>query len=173
MPTKEEKAIYNKEWREKNKEERAIYRKEYYEKNKEKEAIYSKEYKNKIISWKSQGIHVEDMEILYKWYNEATHCENCKKEFVNGKRNNLTKCVDHDHNVEFNNFRGILCSNCNLNLRVDNTSGTANIYLDKRNGNYIYRRKINKIQHNKTFKTKQEAIAYKNEFEASRIYFHL
>ena len=173
---------------------RSIYKKEYYEKNKEKEAIrrkvYFKEYReknkeklkeyfqtptgkqsNSISKWKSQGIHVEDMQILYKWYNEATHCKNCKKKFKGGKRNNLTKCIDHDHNLEFNNFRAILCSSCNVNLRDDNISGIPNVHL-KKNGNWIYQRKINKIRHYKTFKTKNEALAYKIEFEATRIYFH-
>jgi len=143
-------------------------------------AIYNKEYlqtptgkmRNKIGKWKSQGIHVEDMEILYKWYEEATHCENCERQFVGGKRNNLTKCIDHDHNLEFNNFRAILCSSCNANQNNSNSSGTANIYLDKRNGYYYYERRKNKIKHHKHFKTKQEAITYKKAYEAIHIYSH-
>ena len=159
---------------------RLIYQKEYREKNKEKKAIYKKEYyqtprgkmKSHIDRWKKQGIHVEDMEILYKWFLEATHCENCKKEFVDGKYNNLTKCVDHDHNVEFNNFRNILCISCNSNQNNLNTSGTANIYTDKRYGNWFYSRTIDKIRHQKYFKTKQEAIAYKKAYEFTHIYSH-
>ena len=182
MPHKDpiKRAIYKKEYYEKNKEkvaiQRKVYFKEYREKNKEKLKEYIQtptgKMRNKIAKWKAQGIHIEDMDILYKWYIEATHCENCKKEFVDGKFNNLTKCVDHDHNVEFNNFRAFLCNSCNHNLRDDNTSGIPNIHL-KKNGNYYYQRRINKISHYKTFKTKQEAIAYKKEFEANHIYFHL
>ena len=190
-----ERAIYTQEWRKKNKEKIAIYNKEYKEKNKEKISILRKEYReenkeklsnkhkeylktpagkksNRISNWKKQGIHIEDMNILYKWFLEATHCENCGKEFVGGKRNNLTKCIDHDHDVVNNNFRAILCSNCNVNQKDNNTSGTANIYLDKKNGNWIYKRTLNKIQHQKHFKTKHEAISYKNEFEATHIYSH-
>ena len=167
MPTKE--------YYQKNKEKLAISMKEYREKNKGKIEAYRQtpafKKSQKIGSWKTQGIHIEDMEILFKWFEESTNCEKCGVEFVDGK-NRLTKCVDHDHNVEFNNFRAILCFNCNVNQKDTNSSGTPNIYLDKRNGNYYYRRIIDKISHCKYFKTKQEAIVYKKEFEATHIYSH-
>ena len=108
--------------------------------DKEKSKAYMKAYRqtpkgkkqSSLHHWKTQGIHVEDMDILYKWYLEATNCENCGVEFVGGKRNRLTKCVDHDHNLEFNNFRAFLCLSCNVNDNSRNTSGTPNVYYHKK-----------------------------------------
>jgi len=170
-----ERAIYMKEYFKKNKEKFAIYDKKYREKNKGKIEAYRQtpafKKSNRISNWKSQGIHVEDMEILYKWFLEATHCESCNLKFIGGKRNNLTKCIDHDHNLEFNNFRAILCNSCNTNQKDNNTSGIPNISLEK-NGSWRYRRMINKKKHCKYFKTKQEAIEYKKAYETTRIYSH-
>lgn len=139
----------------------------------EKRKAYNKAYNqtpngkkyNSIKKWKAQGIHVDDMQILYKWYAEATNCEECGAEFVGGKINRLTKCVDHCHKTKTNNFRAFLCNACNLNDKSSNTSGVPNVYFHNTKKRWFYERKINGKRIIKSFKTKLEAVNYKNEYE--------
>ena len=109
MPkTKEEKAAYQKKYREKNKERISIQRKEYREENKEKISIRRKEYreknlekvhKNQIKSgWKRSGLICEDVDSLYCHYMNAKNCDECGVDF--GKKGDGTgtfKCMDHSH----------------------------------------------------------------------------
>ena len=142
---------------------------------KEKRKAYVKAYNQspagkktyRISKWKGRGIHVDDYDELYKKYLEATHCGKCKKEFVGGKRNNSTKMADHNHNIEFNNFRDFLCNQCNVNDNSSNTSGTPNIYYHKNSDRWRYEKTVNKKTHSKCFKTKDEAIDYKKDYESS------
>tara|TARA_R110001632_G_scaffold2424_5_gene10867 strand:- start:1003 stop:1491 length:489 start_codon:yes stop_codon:yes gene_type:complete len=55
----------------------------------------------------------------------------------------------------------------NTGLRKDNTSGIKNICYDKRNNRYEYTKKINRERHTKFFKTLEDAIAYKNQYEST------
>ena len=126
----------------------------------------SRKKSSRIGAWKHIGLHVDDYDELYKKYLEATHCGKCKKEFVGGKRNNSTKMADHNHNIEFNNFRGFLCHQCNCNDKTTNKSGTPNVFYHKKNGSWLYYKTVNKKTHRKYFKTKQEAIDYKEEYES-------
>ena len=142
--------------------------------DKEKRKAYNKAYyqtpagiKSRVIGhWKHRGLHVEDIDILYKWYLEATNCEKCGVEFVEGKRNRNSKVTDHDHYTKTNNFRAFLCLSCNCNDNSRNTSGTPNVYYHKKRNRWFYKKVINKKRHTKWFKTKQEAIDYKEEYES-------
>jgi hypothetical protein len=80
-------------------------------------------------------------------------------------------CVDHinrnrkDNRIE--NLRWVthIENMQNMGVRCDNTSGIKNISKDG-NG-YIYQKTINKKNHRKWFKTIEEAIQYKEEYEKS------
>ena len=129
MPqSKEEKAIYMKEYRVKNKEKWAAYNKDYYAKNKDKRTAHQKKYATnnkdkiaayikspagiksyKISRWKRIGI-IYDLEKLHYLYMNTHRCWVCKNKFNSGK----DKCADHDHNItDGENFRFILCQKCN------------------------------------------------------------
>ena len=134
MPrNKEQKAIYDKAYREKNKEKISQYKKEYREKHKEeikqrdreyyhlnKEEINKKQIEysqtesgkksRKIADWKRQGMILpegETWDSIYRKYLESTNCEQCNKVFKNSKDRHL----DHCHTSGF--IRNIVCCRCN------------------------------------------------------------
>ena len=119
MPqSKERKAAYKKEYREKNKEQIAAQMKEYYEKNKEQRAAYNKEYreenKEEIAIKKEEqrlkskyGITSKEKNVLLQKQNNK--CKICLVEF-----SNVTPNIDHCHTT--NKVRGILCGVCNRGL---------------------------------------------------------
>ena len=83
------------------------------------------------------------------------------------------KEVDHinrnkkDNRIE--NLRWVTRSENNLNTTVqkDNALGIKNICYDKTYDRYDYKKTIMGQRHRKTFKTIEEAIAYKEEYELS------
>ena len=110
MPYKdpEKRKAYKKEWRETHKNEIKEYQKEYDQKP---EAIKLK----RIYKWKHRGVIFHDYDLLHDIYISTTHCHFCKC-LLNQCSKSL-KCVDHDHDIHDNeNVRGIVCSNCNLNI---------------------------------------------------------
>ena len=152
------------------KEERAEYDKQYKIDNADKIKQSMKEYNQspqgkksrRIVSWKRQGIKCEDWNLIYEWFLSVTNCEKCDILLTKDKLNtSTTKCLDHCHQT--GEIRYVLCHSCNCNDRSDNTSGTPNIY--KRKNGYRYIKTKNKITHSKWFKTKEEAIKYKEEYE--------
>ena len=129
MPqSKEEKAIYMKEYRVKNKEKWAAYNKDYYAKNKDKRTAHQKKYATnnkdkiaayikspagiksyKISRWKRIGI-IYDLEKLHYLYMNTHRCWVCKNKFKSSR----DKQADHDHDINNGeNFRFILCKSCN------------------------------------------------------------
>ena len=133
MPqSKEQKAAYKKEYREKNKEQIVAYNKEYYEKNKEQivasnkkwreknkeqRAAYMKEYMKEYIrnldtpairrKWR-YGISSEDYDTMLE--EQDNKCKICLGEFNDQTVTN----IDHCHTT--NKVRGILCPLCNRGL---------------------------------------------------------
>ena len=104
MPqSKEQRAAYIKEYREKNKEQIAAYIKEYREKNKEQLAARGKEYRLKS----KYGITLTENNVLLQKQNNK--CKICLVEF-----SNVTPNVDHCHTT--NKVRGLLCRACNTGL---------------------------------------------------------
>jgi len=81
------------------------------------------------------------------------------------------KEVDHinrnkkDNRIE--NLRWVTRSENNLNTTVqkDNALGIKNICYDKTYDRYDYKKTIMGQRHRKTFKTLEEAIAYKKDYE--------
>tara|TARA_R110000822_G_scaffold133729_1_gene271212 strand:+ start:244 stop:696 length:453 start_codon:yes stop_codon:yes gene_type:complete len=55
----------------------------------------------------------------------------------------------------------------NTGVRKDNTSGIKNISYSKSRDNYVYQKIIRGVRHEKSFKTLEEAIEYKNQYECS------
>lgn len=116
--TKEAKAIYMKEWRNKKISEDP----EYYKKKNLKYREYNQTYyasprgiKSTLLSaWKGYGLVHDDYEILYKKYINTTQCDVCDKQF----KNSFDRCMDHDHATGL--FRQVLCRNCNIQDRWKN-----------------------------------------------------
>jgi len=138
---------------------------------KEKQKEYNREYhqsdegkkSNKISSWKRRGLVVSSQEEIDEIYDRWLNSERCEKKGCEYTETNY-KCMDHEHlNGKYGAFRNILCDICNKNNKINNTSGTPNVY--KQEDGWLYRKMINKKDHNKWFKTKQEAIDYKIQYE--------
>ena len=149
-------------------------RKQNYLINKERDKLKHREWiKNNpklvsIDSWKKQGLK-DDYEMVWDRFINSTHCENPKCNVVYGKKGDGTgtwKCMDHNHTPGLeNNFRSILCNRCNLNLRMDNTSGTPNIYWIKKTQRWKYQRTLLGKEHKKRFNSYYDAIIYKWLYE--------
>ena len=170
---KEEKRLYDKKRYEANREQKLQKAKEYYYQNKEEIAEKQKEWwqtyegkkSHRIYKWKSRGIITDDYDTLYEHYLKTSFCDACRVELTYDKKlTATTKVVDHDHSItDRPNFRNILCHSCNLNDRVDNTSGVPNV--SKNGTGWFYDRTTNGNRHYKYFKTFEEACTYKIEFE--------
>ena len=140
---------------------------------KEDAAAYGREYyktptgqKNRRIGkWRQQGIISDDWEATHEYFMSTTHCENCSVLLTYGL-NRTGKCLDHDHSIDDReNVRAVLCRVCNVNDRCDNTSGVPNINYMKVRDLWRYEKVVNRVRHQKYFKTKKEAICYKYEYE--------
>ena len=119
-----------------------------------------------INTWKTRGVKSEDYDLLYEYYFSITNCEKCLILLTTGGKNKrTTKCLDHNHLT--GDFRNVLCMSCNSNDRLDNTSGIPNIMYCKTSNRWKYQKRVNKNTHTKGFLTKEEAILYKEEYEAS------
>ena len=127
----------------------------------------NKKRTDKIKDWRLRGLvcndYYEYTTIYYHWL-VSTHCEKCNIEFTKGNTK-YRKCMDHCHNT--GQYRNILCHTCNVNDRVDNTSGTPNVNYDKTNSMWRYIKKNNYKNHCRNFKTKEEAIEYKKQYESN------
>ena len=123
----------------------------------------------KIRKWKKLGLIMDNPEdyltIYYHWLC-STNCEKCNKEFTKGNTK-YRKCMDHNHTT--GQYRNILCNNCNCNDNSRNTSGTPNISWYKRYKKWIYKRNFDGKSYCKYFTLKEEAIAYKIEFESGGV----
>ncbi len=134
--------------------------------------VLTENYKRtkKIQSWRDRGLIMDTREdyltIYYHWLC-STNCEKCDKEYT--EKN--FKCMDHNHNT--GEYRNILCFKCNRNIHDNlhkfNKSNVANVSYFKRRNTWRYTKYIDKKQHYKSFKTKEEAIAYKIEFESGGV----
>ena len=81
-------------------------------------------------------------------------------------------CVDHinrirtDNRVENLRWATYLENSQNQGEYNTNTSGTKNVRYDEVKDRWIYIKTVNKKLHHKSFKTEEEAIAYKNNYES-------
>tara|TARA_R110000803_G_scaffold171207_1_gene234081 strand:- start:140 stop:517 length:378 start_codon:yes stop_codon:yes gene_type:complete len=114
VQTREERAKYQREYRQNNKEKKNEKQREWYEKNKEKIAEYNKEYRQTpagkktrtMAKWRELGVKNVN-EKLYNDYIVTTECESCSNEFISS----FDRCLDHDH--ETGEFRWVICRSCN------------------------------------------------------------
>jgi len=144
----------------KTKEEKRLQKKAYNQSPEGKKA-------QKKGKWKYHGIIIKNFDEFYEKFLSTTHCQICKKKLTIDKYNtHSTKCVDHDHNInDRENVRYICCNACNSNDRTDNTSGVPNIYYHKLSDKWYFRKIIKGTRHiSPLFKTKEEAVDYKNHF---------
>ena len=186
--SKEENAIYMKEYYAKNKAKMINNAKDNYQNNKEERRLYIKNWQDdnpekvkgysqkpetikgsRIRAWKRQGIIVlnNDWDKYYNYYLEVNNCNYCKVKMTYDSVTTRTqKSVHHDHEIEdAPNVICICCHACNTERKLSNTSGVVNIIFDKRRNKWDFQKIINGTNYNKTgFKTKQEAIDYKIQF---------
>ena len=126
----------------------------------------------KKASWKQRGIIIKNFDEFYEKFLSTTHCQICQKELTIDRYNtHSTKCVDHDHNInDRENVRYICCNACNSNDRSDNTSGIPNISYRKDREKWCFEKTIKGKTYTKSdFKTKEEAINYKNHFDVDKV----
>ena len=89
------------------------------------------------------------------------------------------RCIDHKNRIKSDNrvenLRWATHSENqqNRSLNKDNKLGIQNICYNKRMNRYVYQKKINKVCHQKYFKTLEEAINYKTEYEVNLNYLRL
>jgi hypothetical protein len=124
---KEEKRLYQKEWKANNKDSVKKSRKKWEEKNKEKHEEYQKQYNQsdkgiktrRISKWRCSGLICDNYDELYEHYLKTAYCDACKVELTYDKQNTCTtKCMDHCHDTGL--FRNILCHRCNTKRGQDN-----------------------------------------------------
>ena len=123
--------------------------------------------RRRISRWKDAGINSNDWNATYERFMNTLNCENlqCNVLFtIDRYRTTTSKCLDHDHSIinEYN-IRAVLCHRCNVNNNSTNTSGIPNI--NRNRNNWRYERIFNGVKHSRTFKTFEEACAYKTEYE--------
>ena len=106
----------------------------------------------------------EEMDEIYERYLASERCEKKGCEYTEKNK----KCMDHMHLIgKYGYFRNIICNSCNLNDRVDNTSGVPNVHKSK--DGWIYQKMVNGNRHRKWFKTFEEAIDYKKKYEENNL----
>tara|TARA_R110002153_G_scaffold156942_1_gene308945 strand:- start:44 stop:472 length:429 start_codon:yes stop_codon:yes gene_type:complete len=122
--------------------------------------------RNRKKHWVEQGIKFDDelqFITIYYHYLATNTCDKCNCEFTEGNTK-YRKCLDHNHNTGL--FRNILCNNCNVNDKITNTSGIPNINFNKLKKTWRYKKSNNYKEHCRNFKTKEEAIEYKKQYES-------
>ena len=115
---------------------------------------------NRIGSWKHRGLVSDNYDKIYDRYINSNNCELCKCEYTNKN----VRCLDHCHNT--GKFRNIVCHNCNSSSKlcetpITNTSKHKNIYITK-NNTYTVQIIVKTIRYNKTFKTIEEALKFRD-----------
>jgi len=135
----------NKKWYEINKDKMKQYR----DANKEKKKEYNKNHRScnheELLQY-DQHRNTSDkrkrsryfcryscaLEENWLHYQSTTHCECCGALLSEGKRDNQTKCQDHDHTT--GKLRGIICDSCNKIeglIRDKEHRLSINSYLEK------------------------------------------
>ena len=119
----------------------------------------------RISKWKQRGIICDDWDALHERYLNTLHCEKCDV-LLTADMSRTGKCLDHDHTIkDRENVRAVLCHACNLNDKCTNTSGVPNVSYGKRDDRWRYQKTVDRVKHTKYFKTKEDAIRYKYEYE--------
>ena len=144
------------------------YDKAYYLKNKQ---TYKGIRYTRIHNWKSNGIitPIPIKDYYDTVYIPATYCEKCHIEFAKESKKSTSKNLDHDHQItDRPNVRNIVCSACNgasnrREMQKNNTSGYSNIR--KRGNTYRVKITIRKEIINKSFKTLNDAIKFRDELK--------
>ena len=139
MPlSKEEVAVYKKQYREQNKEKIAEYRKKYYEENKEKLAEQNKKYyyenKEKLAEWQKE--YREDNKEKRKEYNQ-TETGKKKNRISNWKRKGV---ISDDFDALYKYFINCKnCEECNIELTEDRYNTATTRCLDHSHETGLFR----------------------------------
>ena len=127
-----------------------------------------------LYKWKQRGLICREGETyddIFDRVQNTANCELCNVLLTSG-RSKTGRCMDHDHSTGY--FRQVLCRSCNVHHdkkysgkppKNNKTTGIKNISFHKRFNIYRYRKEVNKIKHQKDFKTLDQAIQYKLDFE--------
>tara|TARA_R110000796_G_scaffold239010_1_gene359583 strand:- start:58 stop:516 length:459 start_codon:yes stop_codon:yes gene_type:complete len=136
------------------------YNKQYYEK-----LIKTPEGKKKrtIRNWKKRGL-IGDYEEIYDRYINTTNCHLCKIELCDGNKGSNKKCMEHNHIT--GEFRNIVCHSCNINKsdikkQKNNTTGYKNIYYNKSNDYWSYKKSFKGVKVQKYSKNKIDILCIK------------
>ena len=131
---------------------------------KEQKRLWSQSEKgkksHKISKWKQTGLISHDYDKIYYRWLKSKKCELCKCKY--SKKN--VRCLDHSHLTGL--FRNIVCNSCNTSSKLrdinkNNTSKHKNIRITKYN-TYTVEITVKKIKYEKTFKTIEEAIEFRD-----------
>jgi len=59
----------------------------------------------------------------------------------------------------------VICHACNMKDMSSNTSGVPNVFYEKGRDRWLYGKMVNRVMYRKFFKTKEEAVCYKYNYE--------
>ena len=114
--SKEEKAIKNKEYHEKNREKNLVKMKEYHEKNREKILTSMKDYNaNNYEKIRNRSLKYQ-YGITSDNYNKMFIDQNGCCAICNAHQSEFKKPLSVDHCHTTGKVRGLLCNECNLGL---------------------------------------------------------
>jgi len=70
--------------------------------------------KGAISCWKKHGIFCDgEWDEVYDWYMSETHCNVCDT-LLSLDAGKSRKVLDHDHEIDGYNIRGVICCSCNF-----------------------------------------------------------
>ena len=115
---------------------------------------------DKIKTWKYKGL-IDNYDKVYDIYINTHECMKCQVDITG-----INKHMDHDHDTRL--YRAILCRSCNigntldLDCQKDNKLGIK--YICRHQNGYKFQKKTKGKLHQKSFKTLEETIEYKNQY---------
>ena len=131
--------------------------------------VASKRFKNRYLKpYLRANYMTVRLCINGKKTNKSIHRLVAEHYITNYENKSFVDHIDRNKlNNDVSNLRWATSSENNLNvgLRKDNKLGIKNIIYRENKNRYVYAKIINKVKHEKSFTTLEEAIEYKNKFD--------